>query len=63
MQWVDEKLAESGEPLEDNESSSIKRVLSEILEEPDFEESYTMDRKKDSEDKENAESEVELLAV
>ena len=44
MTWIDEKLEESGETIsnqeleqaEDKDDSEIKRVLSEILEQPDF---------------------------
>jgi hypothetical protein len=40
MEWVGEKLEESGEngddEKEDKSGSEIKRVLSEILEQPDF---------------------------
>ena len=42
MKWIDEKLAESGESIDENEPSSIKRVLSEILEEPDFSETESL---------------------
>lgn len=67
MAWIDEKLEESGETIDnegdgngdgdDEEGSEIKRVLSEILEQPDFEESYTLDKTEDKNDKNRMESE------
>lgn len=72
MMWIDEKLEESGETvqngdeenIEDKEGNEIKRVLSEILEQPDFQESYTLDKSEQKTQKNvNEESEVELLAI